>query len=583
MKITEITPESDLSRDDIVAAIAEGETLLEELLKIDEPSTEQIADAKALNKAIDDGLARITEIDAAKQAEQDDLTALRDARAARAEAAKQTDEKPEEKPEADKVTEPDPEPVTEPVAVEAPAVVETLPAEAETVETPEAVAASARENLAGRRPAPSPERTQKESPVRKAPTLIASVENGLVAAGAKVGFGEFQKIMRSKLNASKGAATRTKLPVGQFAIHAPESLTVHEKSSQDEMNAALAEAVSIDRVRQTAGLTAAAGRTDEERGADNAQALTAAGWCAPSETVYDLCEGGSREGLFELPEIQVDRGGINFTQGLDMSVLYSDATFGWDITEAEMDAGTFDKPCVSVPCPDFDEVRLDALGFCVTSDLLPKAAYPELEQQFLAESLIAFDHKKSRKLFAEAIATAGVAINAGTLGSVAASTLSAVELVVEGERRKYRWSKDAVMEAVAPHWLRLAFRADLANRNGVAELAVTDEQIAQWFAMRGIRIQYIYDYTGFLLAEGVATMPTSAQVFVFKAGTYVAGVAPVISLSTVYDSVLLAENKNMALFYEQGLLLLKRCYGARRITIPVCAAGRTGIADVACA
>ena len=197
MKITEITPESDLSRDDIVAAIAEGETLLEELLKIDEPSTEQIADAKALNKAIDDGLARITEIDAAKQAEQDDLTALRDARAARAEAAKQTDEKPEEKPEADKVTEPDPEPVTEPVAVEAPAVVETLPAEAETVETPEAVAASARENLAGRRPAPSPERTQKESPVRKAPTLIASVENGLVAAGAKVGFGEFQKIMRS--------------------------------------------------------------------------------------------------------------------------------------------------------------------------------------------------------------------------------------------------------------------------------------------------------------------------------------------------------------------------------------------------
>jgi hypothetical protein len=310
----------------------------------------------------------------------------------------------------------------------------------------------------------------------------------------------FQEIAREKLQSARGAQARVTSKVGTFRIQADSDITVHEKSTADQMNDAIERAVSMDRVREKQpALTASAG--------SDAEALTAAGWCAPSETVYDLCEGGSREGLFELPEIQIDRGGINFTQGLDFSPLYSDATFGWDITEAEMDAGTFDKPCVSVPCPTFEEERLDAIGFCVTSDLLPKAAYPELEQAFIAEALIAFDHKKSRKRFAAAIATAGAAIAAGTLGSVAASTLAAVELVVEGERRKYRWPSTAVMEAVVPHWLRLAFRADLSNRTGVTEFEVTDADIARWFSIRGIRIQYIYDYTGYLLAPGVATMP----------------------------------------------------------------------------
>lgn len=570
MKITEITTETDITRDDLLAAITEGESDLATLLEVENPTAEQIAEMTALNTAIDGGVARVGEMDAAVQAQADELQALRDARDARQAAAEAAEAEPEvepQQPETDAVVEP--EPVAE--VVETAPVVEVAAPEAQAI-----AASSARANLAGRRPAPSPERTQKEPVVSRTPVLVASADNGLVAAGAPVTMKTFQEIAREKLQSARGAQARVTSKVGTFRIQADSDITVHEKSTADQMNDAIERAVSMDRVREKQpALTASAG--------SDAEALTAAGWCAPSETVYDLCEGGSREGLFELPEIQIDRGGINFTQGLDFSPLYSDATFGWDITEAEMDAGTFDKPCVSVPCPTFEEERLDAIGFCVTSDLLPKAAYPELEQAFIAEALIAFDHKKSRKRFAAAIATAGAAITAGTLGSVAASTLAAVELVVEGERRKYRWPSTAVMEAVVPHWLRLAFRADLSNRTGVTEFELSDADIARWFSIRGIRIQYIYDYTGYLLAPGVATMPAQAQVFAFKAGTYVEGAAPVISLSTIYDSVLLAENKNMALFFEQGVLLLKRCYGGRLINIPVCAAGRSGIANVACA
>lgn len=567
MKITEITTENlaDISRDDLTTAVADAETELDTLLEVENPTAEQVAQARTIDEAINLANGRIGEIDAAAQAQADELQTMRDAREARRTAAEVEPEVEEQQPETDVVV--------EPVEETAPVVEETAPVV--IAEAPAAIAASARETLAGRRPAPSPERTQKENVVSRTPVLVASADNGLVAAGATVGFQDFQRIAQNKLKGSRGAQTRVVSPVGQFQIQADADITLGDKSTQDQMNDAIERAVSMDRVRELQpALTASA---------SDAEALTAAGWCAPSETVYDLCEGGSREGLFELPEIQINRGGINFTQGLDFSPLYSDVTFGWDLTETEMDSGVFDKPCVSVPCPDFDEVRLDAVGFCVTSDLLPKAAYPELEQAFLREALIAFDHRKSRKQFAAAIATAGAAITAGTLGSIAASALAAVELVVEGERRKYRWPSTAVMEAVVPHWLRIAFRADLSNRTGMAEMEVSDADIARWFSIRGIRVQYIYDYTGFLLAPGVATMPTSAQVFVFKAGTYVTGTAPVISLSTVYDSVLLAENKNMAMFYEQGMLLLKRCYGGRLITIPVCAAGNSGTANVVCA
>ena len=65
MKITEITTETEISRDDLLAAIAEGEAALDTALEIESPTAEQIAEAAALDKAINDGLARVSEIDAA--------------------------------------------------------------------------------------------------------------------------------------------------------------------------------------------------------------------------------------------------------------------------------------------------------------------------------------------------------------------------------------------------------------------------------------------------------------------------------------------------------------------------------------
>ncbi len=53
--------------------------------------------------------------------------------------------------------------------------------------------------------------------------------------------------------------------------------------------------------------------------------VAAAGWCAPSETIYDLCEQESMDGILSLPEVTADRGGFNIPVdgGIDFSTIFT--------------------------------------------------------------------------------------------------------------------------------------------------------------------------------------------------------------------------------------------------------------------
>ena len=53
------------------------------------------------------------------------------------------------------------------------------------------------------------------------------------------------------------------------------------------------------------------------------------------------------------------------------------------------------------------------------------------------------------------------------------------------------------------------------------------------------------------------------------------GGADVITLDTVYDSVLLGTNDYTALFSEEGWLAAKLCHDSRVITVPICSNGLT--------
>lgn len=316
--------------------------------------------------------------------------------------------------------------------------------------------------------------------------------------------------------------------------------------------------------------------------------VAAGGWCAPSETVYDLLEDESRDGLISLPEINVTRGGIKFTKGPKFADLYAAPSFNF--TEEEAKAGKYAptsatdptnkvgaKPVYNVPCTEFEEVRLSAAGIHVQANLLQQRGYPELVARTIRGALVAHEHKMSERIIAamERQSTA-VSMDAGQIGA-AAPILTAIELQVEHYRYAQRLSRSTTLEAVFPYWVHGAIRTDLSRRQGVDLTDVNDARIDAWFKARGVNPQFVYDWQALTGdASAFKVWGSSLKFLLYSAGTFVKGGQDVITLDTVYDSVLLGQNDYTALFTEEGYLVAKRGHDARVVTVPINPNGGTG-------
>ena len=316
--------------------------------------------------------------------------------------------------------------------------------------------------------------------------------------------------------------------------------------------------------------------------------VAAGGWCAPSETVYDLLEDESRDGLISLPEINVTRGGIKFTKGPKFADLYAAPSFNF--TEEEAKAGKYAptsatdptnkvgaKPVYNVPCTEFEEVRLSAAGIHVQANLLQQRGYPELVARTIRGALVAHEHKMSERIIAsmERQSTA-VSMDSGQIGA-AAPILTAIELQVEHYRYAQRLSRSTTLEAVFPYWVHGAIRTDLSRREGVDLIDINDARIDAWFRSRGVNPQFVYDWQALTGAAGdFKAWGASLKFLLYSAGTFVKGGQDVITLDTVYDSVLLGQNDYTALFTEEGYLVAKRGHDARVVTVPLNPNGGTG-------
>lgn len=316
--------------------------------------------------------------------------------------------------------------------------------------------------------------------------------------------------------------------------------------------------------------------------------LAAGGWCAPSETIYDLCELETRDGLLSVPEITINRGGINFTQGPDFSSIYS-AT-GFCFTEQDDIDGTYapgatpedpnvegDKPCYHIECPEFDEERLDVCGLCLTAGLLQARGYPEVIARVLRGALIGHDHRLNANIIEKMVAgSTAITMPASQVGATA-PLLTAIELQVEHLRTVNRMSRTATLEAVFPMWVHGVVRSDLSRRLGMAEFDVSNQRINGWFTQRGISAQFVYDWQDIstTAASGFTQWPTEVDFLLYPAGTWVKGAADVITLDTIYDSVGLGQNNYTALFTEEGYLMAKMCHDSRVVTVNICPDGAT--------
>jgi hypothetical protein len=321
--------------------------------------------------------------------------------------------------------------------------------------------------------------------------------------------------------------------------------------------------------------------TDESR-LTGGSLVAAGGWCTPSENLYDLCEGETLDGLVSLPEIQVRRGGINFTKGPDWSTLYADPDFGWfKQTEAQAEAGT-EKPCFELTCPDWTDVRLDAVGLCIRVPILTNAAFPELTQRIVRGAMVAHQHKVNADVIGRMVTIAGAAIVPTVDYTATGQNLwSNLTRIAEVKRQQYMLGFNQTMEIILPFWVREAIRDDLAFQSGRDSGAVTDAEIDSNFRTRRLNPQWVADWQTLDSDTPTAGYPLTVNVLMYPAGTFVKGVSDVISLNAVYDAASLATNVYTGLFFEEGLLVANTCYDADLVTIPLCNSGRLGAANVA--
>jgi hypothetical protein len=331
--------------------------------------------------------------------------------------------------------------------------------------------------------------------------------------------------------------------------------------------------------------------------------VAAQGWCAPSETDYDVCLQITTDGILDAPEVQARRGGIRHNTGIEFDSIFGcpTATGFFDLTEAQVAAGSPTKTCLEIPCPSFVDSRLGVTGLCLTGNILAIRGYPEFTATFVRGALAASAHQINREQIADMVADSTSVTLTGaapwaTDNSVVSQVLSAVELAVTDIKYRLRLQRSATLEVIFPYWILAQMRADWVRRNGTGSgpeaLTLADSAISAALSARGARAQYVYDWqdafatcaaTGVGGDTPITGLPLSLQFLVYPAGTWVRAVSDVITLNSVYDSTKLATNQVTHLFTETGWAMVRMCPVSRVYTVNVCANGKTGLQrDVTC-
>lgn len=334
--------------------------------------------------------------------------------------------------------------------------------------------------------------------------------------------------------------------------------------------------------------------------------LAGGGWCAPSQIRYEFFNVADVSGLVDLPTVGITRGGLRFpvsptiadafkndagaTIGMaPFGATFSNASDPWVWTETDDVAsvtGTAPiKPTLRVACPTFSEARLECYGITMTAGNLTDDAYPEATAHTLRLLLTAWQHAQNARIISQMVTLSSSAITGigGAGKPVFQTVMNGLSLATTDYKAKYAMNDDTIVEVVAPFWLQELIQADLAWRNpGDNVLSVSDAMINQFAADRYFRVQWVNDWQVRGAGQfGNATTPlvawpTSAQVMVFAAGTFVKGNGLTLDLGVVRDSTLNKTNDFTAAWSEECHLVARVGNESRLYTLTFAVDGAVG-------
>lgn len=481
-----------------------------------------------------------------------------------------------------------------------------VPAPAPVIEPTAVVAAAVVPSVATLPPAPAP-----VAPVKQSRGIVtAFVSSGAAGfAGKQVNeeFDGLTDISRALIaNAQSfgrvGGGQGSRQAIAQFRRNRGDEFTITTDNESENYN-------KLKHARDESRLHGGSLAKQWQHNIDQGVSLTAAaGWCAPSENDYDLCrQWAAGVGILDVPTVTVTRGGLNYTDEPSFPDIYANAiAVGGGsnfLTEAQVIADTL-KTCSEIPCPEFENRRLDVMALCIRVSFLQAAGYPEVVNAWQDGLLAAHEQEMNRLILADILARAGAATVAAAVDpdgaasdSFTSALLAGVELAAEDLKYRFMMPWNATVEIVLPHWVIPQIRADLSRRNGVNLLSVTDSEIASLFSVRNVRVQFVRGWQDGLLTGGalnaafpggdaatpfLTALPSTVSFLAWPAGSVAVARQDVVTLTNVYDAASLSTNEFTALFAEEGFAPVYPCPGQRLYTITGCTGGVTGSTSINC-
>nr|AMP54263.1 hypothetical protein [uncultured bacterium]AMP54293.1 hypothetical protein [uncultured bacterium]AMP54369.1 hypothetical protein [uncultured bacterium]AMP54408.1 hypothetical protein [uncultured bacterium]AMP54457.1 hypothetical protein [uncultured bacterium] len=334
--------------------------------------------------------------------------------------------------------------------------------------------------------------------------------------------------------------------------------------------------------------------------------LADGGWCPPAENSFNFFRIVCLDGEIDLPTVGMSRGSIQYPVSPDLGDIEG-ITWTWTSADDESNAETGEptKPCVRVNCPEFQVTQAECDGFCVVVSNLLSSSFPEAVDNWLDLVQVLRARRTNARIIQQIVEgnldpETGVGItpatqvdHTGLAGATTGALLSSVELSAEDYRARHGMCMESVLEVVMPSWMRGAVRADLANREDIEFLSVSNAMIADWFDQRNIRVQFVQDWqmgddeeNGEVIQfpgsqTPLTQWPTEADYLIYAPGAIVRGQGLSLDLGVVRDSVLNASNDHVAAWSEDCWGLLKYAE-VRAVSVALCASGETGARSVTC-
>lgn len=414
--------------------------------------------------------------------------------------------------ELDDLTAPEPAPTPEPPAAPEPpggaAPLADKPAEGDGDDKPDkpaepegdgdtdtgegAVTASARRPLGGvNKPAPT------------APAALPRVTMKTTAVGGIQGIEPGQQLTREELvNAfsAKGMAVSglnvrgyEKYAVATVRTEYPEERTLRRGVS------AFTNMDLVDKASRAARRTTALENLENvvqvAQGPDADDVLTAAGLCAPLETLYDIEVIGDvdRPVRDALVRFGADRGGIQYRPALD-GVTQTGGVGVWTPADDEADP-IVPKTCVEIDCPGILTAEVDAVYQCLTFSNMSTRFDPEWMDSTIQAQAIAHARFAENRLLTQ-LTTASKNVYSQKLLGATRDALVTMDQMIAYYRSVHRLNANAPLRLIAPAWLRDLMRADITMQmvgDGLASLEVADGDLARWFAVRNVNVTWHLD------------------------------------------------------------------------------------------